>query len=195
MICRCEVGSSWFFIPKKFKGCAMPSRKNIRFSSHFEKVVDFWKKSTSDFSWIAKRCFFLHPLCFRLKWVKSGEKRNFFKIFFFVFLTHDDSECTFASWQHYQCCWPLKREETLFLLHLPKFRFFFAFLYKILLVQPYARSYFGSSKPSILRLLLDNFTLTHVSCKFLEIFRIVFWKCHIPFGLLSKHRSCSYHII
>ena len=77
--CRCEVGSSWFFIPKKFKGCAMPSRKNIWFSSHFEKVVDFWKKSTSDFSWIAKRwVFFLYPLCFRLKWVKSGEKRKYF---------------------------------------------------------------------------------------------------------------------
>ena len=57
----------------------MPSRKNIWFSSRLEKVVDFWKKSTSDFSWIAKRWgFFLHPLCFRLKWVKSGEKRNFF---------------------------------------------------------------------------------------------------------------------
>ena len=112
---------------------------------------------------------------------KIGWKTEiFFLIFFFVFLTHADSECTFANWQHYQCCSHLKREETLILLQFPKFRFFFAFLHKILLVQPYARSYFGSSKPSILRLLLDNFTRALVSCKFLGIFRIVFWKCHIP---------------
>ena len=67
----------------------MPSRKNIWFSSHFEKVVDFWKKSTSDFSWIAKRwVFFLYPLCFRLKWVKSGEKRKYFFKFSFSSFWH-----------------------------------------------------------------------------------------------------------
>ena len=77
---------------------------------------------------------------------------------FFVFLTLADSEFTFANWQHYQCFQPLKREETLFLLNLPKFRFS---------LPSYTKSY--SSSPT-LDLILDR--QNHRFCDFcLIIFR------------------------
>ena len=72
-----EVQNVCYTLEKKFED-----------SLRFEKDMGLRKKLISDFCEIANRWGFLfHPLCFRLKWVKSGKKRE--KFFFFLFRLWD----------------------------------------------------------------------------------------------------------
>ena len=56
-----------------------PREKIFHFHHILRKLWTFEKNQQAIFRELLRDgFFFLHPLCFRLKWVKSGEKRNFF---------------------------------------------------------------------------------------------------------------------
>ena len=83
-----------------------PREKIFGFRDVFKKLWTFEKNQQAIFGKLLTDVFFFSaPVCFRLNWVKTGEiTENFFLIFFFVFLTHDDSEFLSENSTHYECC-------------------------------------------------------------------------------------------